>query len=230
MRQTGPLRYSVSIILATLLAVIPVLAQSPSGGRIVVAETFDGLGPDGFPPGWSLKQWFGGGHDVQIISEGGRSVLRLASRKNSFGIYKKMDFNIKDYPILTWRWKVTRLPEGGDVRDRRTDDQAAQVYVMFPRFPTTINTRLVGYIWENKTPLGLQVTSKKSSNTRYIVLQSGPEKLDQWIEERRNVDEDYRRLFGEVPPQVGGVTLMIDSDDTQSSAESFFDRIQFEKP
>jgi len=121
------------------------------------------------------------------------------------------------------------LPKDGDVRKKETDDQAAQIYVAFPRFPAKINTRLVGYIWENKTPKDLKVTSQKSSNTRYIVLQSGAEKLGQWVEEERNVYEDYKALFKDEPPEAGGVTLMIDSDDTHSRAESFFDDIRLEK-
>ena len=203
---------------------------APADAQLIVADSFQKLGPDGLPPGWALKQWFGGGHEIRIEHDSDRPVLRLISRKNSFGIYKNLNFNIKDYPILIWRWKITALPDGGDVRNKKTDDQAAQVYVMFPRFPSMVNTRLVGYIWENKTPQGIQVTSQKSSNTRYVVIESGSEKLNQWIEERRNVYEDYKQLFGEEPPEVGGVTLMIDSDDTQSTAESYFDWVRFEKP
>jgi hypothetical protein len=49
------------------------------------------------------------------------------------------------------------------------------------------------------------------------------------MEEKRDVLQDYRDLFGEEPPQVGGITLMIDSDDTKSSAESYFDILRFQK-
>ena len=38
---------------------------------------------------------------------------------------------------------------------------------------------------------------------------------------------DYTKIFGEAPPKVGGVSLMIDSDHTQSSAESYFGDIRF---
>ncbi|HEX9758886.1 MAG TPA: DUF3047 domain-containing protein [Nitrospiria bacterium] len=185
---------------------------------------------NGIPLGWSVKRWTGG-YDIFVLRDpDGNDVLRLKSEKNSFGLYKKAPIDLKQYPILTWRWKVTQLPEGGDVRSKKTDDQAAQVYVVFPRFPAAINSRMVGYIWENLTPKGLEVPSQKSSNTRYIVLQSGPDLLGTWQTERRNVYDDYIKLFGEEPTDAGGVTLMIDSDDTKTSAESFFDQIQFEKP
>jgi hypothetical protein len=181
---------------------------------------------NGLPKGWSLKQWFGKTRDVRIEEEKGDFYVHLISDHNSFGIYKEFEWKTREHPIIRWRWKVARLPEGGDVREKRKDDQAAQLYVLFPRFPSAVNTRLVGYIWESTAPKGEKITSKKSSNTRYIVLESGKDRLGEWITEERNVHDDYKALFGEEPPEAGGVTLMIDSDDTKSAAESFFDDIE----
>lgn len=188
-----------------------------------------GMDKEGLPTGWNLKQWFGNTHKIEIVSEGSGKALHLVSENNSFGLYKDFEFKSRDTPMVSWRWKVTRLPEGGDVRQKDKDDQAAQFYVMFPRFPKMVNTRLVGYIWDSSAPKDAKITSQKSSNTRYIVLQSGKEHLGAWVNERRNVYEDYKTLFGEEPPKAGGVTLMIDSDDTHSSAESYFSDIQIEK-
>ncbi|MFY9269630.1 MAG: DUF3047 domain-containing protein [Candidatus Manganitrophaceae bacterium] len=187
-----------------------------------------GLNKSGLPVGWSLRQWFGNRHLIELVEEGENRLLRMFSDKNSFGVYREFKLDPKITPILHWKWKVTRLPEGGDVRSKNKDDQAAQIYVMFPRFPKMINTRLVGYLWETSAPKLAQVVSQKSSNTRYIVLQSGKERLGEWVPETRNVYEDYKALFGEEPPQIGGITLMIDSDDTGSSAESYFSDIRID--
>jgi len=214
-----------------LILVFPYTSNPQKNSNILVWDHFAlDQQKNGIPLGWRVKRWKGG-YDISIARESdGNDVLHMKSEKNSFGLYKKAPIDLKQFPILTWRWKVTQLPEGGDVRSRKTDDQAAQVYVVFPRFPAAINSRMVGYIWENLTPKGLEVQSQKSSNTRYIVLQSGPELLGTWQTERRNVYDDYIKLFGKEPSEAGGVTLMIDSDDTKTSAESFFDRIQFERP
>jgi hypothetical protein len=221
--------------IGTFLILVQTISQAappsaPANPSILFEEHFSGKqNPDGTPAGWNLKRWAGGKPDIQLGSENGSPVLHLISQNNSFGIYKEFKFNIQKYPILRWRWKVTQLPKDGDVRRKETDDQAAQIYVTFPRFPAKFNTRLVGYIWENKTPKDLKVTSQKSSNTRYIVLESGAGKLGQWIEENRNVYQDYKALFGEDPPPAGAIALMIDSDDTHSRAESFFADIRIEK-
>lgn len=188
-----------------------------------------GLDKEGLPEGWELKQWLGSTRKIETVEEEGVRALHLVSNSNSFGVYREKELDPKKTPIVTWQWKVTRLPEGADVRDKKKDDQAAQMYVMFPRFPKMVNTRLVGYIWETSAPKMSQITSQKSSNTRYIVLQSGPENLGKWVTETRNVYEDYKTLFGEEPPKMGGITIMIDSDDTNSSAESYFTQIRIEK-
>jgi Protein of unknown function (DUF3047) len=226
------MRTCLALLFLSSLALTAVfMPPSSTAGpdELIVDPVSNGLGKDGLPVGWDLKQWFGGGHDIRIEKNDDKPVLRLLSKQNSFGVYKKMDFDIRDYPYLSWRWKVTVLPTGGDVRNKKTDDQAAEVYVLFPKFPAVVNTRLVGYIWENLTPKDLRVTSQKSSNTRYVVLRNATDPLDHWVREKRNVLQDYRDLFKEEPPQVGGVTLMLDSDDTKSTAESYFDILRFQK-
>ncbi|MEK7842070.1 MAG: DUF3047 domain-containing protein, partial [Deltaproteobacteria bacterium] len=120
-------------------------------------------------------------------------------------------------------------PTGGDVRKKETDDQAAQIYVIFPKFPSQINSRMLGYIWDTNAQVGSEVTSAKLSTTKYIVLKSGTKELGTWFAEKRNVYEDYKRLFNKEPPMAGSIALMIDSDDTKTSAESFFGDIYFSK-
>lgn len=217
-----PAQYVISFLL--------ILSLSPVSAAEGFQETFSqGVNKEGLPSGWKLKQWFGETGKIEIVEEGGDKALRLESKGNSFGVYKEFSFDVKSTPILSWRWKVVRLPEGGDVRNKKKDDQAAQVYVMFPRFPAMVNTRLVGYIWDTAAPKGENITSRKSSNTRYIVLQSGAGETGKWISEQRNVYEDYKTLFGEEPPEAGGISIMTDSDDTGSSTESYFDDIRIEQ-
>ena len=63
-----------------------------------------------------------------------------------------------------------------------------------------------------------------------IVVQSGPAKLGEWITEHRNVVEDFKKIYGEDPPNPGALSISIDSDDTKSSAEAFVGPILFRKP
>jgi len=78
---------------------------------------------------WRIKEWKGK-VDVRIVNDNdvGQAV-RLRSEKTSTALYKEIEFNIKDYPFLNWQWKVTKIPTGGDVRKKETDDQAAKIYI-----------------------------------------------------------------------------------------------------
>ena len=60
-----------------------------------------------------------------------------------------------------------------------------------------------------------------------IVVQSGENKIDTWIEEEQNVYEDYKKNFGNEPPMVAAVGIMTDTDDTNESALSFYGDIFF---
>lgn len=212
------LRIGLFIISCFLAAFSIAVAQGP----VLMVALFSGLKEKVVPAEWQIKEWKGKA-DVGLVKDGaGKYVLCLKSKETSTALYKKMEIDIKSYPFLNWQWKVTKIPTDGDVRNKSTDDQAAQIYVVFPKFPSQINSRMLGYIWDSNAPDGSEVTSAKLSTIKYVVLRSGPKELGKWLSEKRNVYEDYKRLFNEEPPAVGSIALMIDSDDTKSSAESFF--------
>lgn len=62
-----------------------------------------------------------------------------------------------------------------------------------------------------------------------IAVESGSDSLGYWITEKRNVYEDYRRLFGSNPPKVKAVAVMTDSDNTGGRAEAFYDDFVLKK-
>jgi len=180
------------------------------------------------PRGWRVKEWKGKA-DIDVVKTQFGNALHLKSANSSSAIYRETDVDLKEFPYLNWRWMVTKTPKGADVRKKSADDQAAQVYVVFPRWPEPVNSKLLGYIWDSSAPAGHAFHSTKSRNTRYVVLRSGQAGLGEWLHEKRNVYDDYRALFKEEPPKAGSVSIMIDSDDTDSSAESFIGDIYFSR-
>ena len=203
-------------------------AGAASEGKeiLIVGHFSEGVDGKGIPVGWSLKNP-GSDSKISVEGENGNYFLRMLSVNDYFGLGKKISFDICKYPYLSWRWKASKLPEGGDIRKRETDEQAGQIYVVFPKFPKTLNTRSVGYIWDSQAPVGFTGTSTAYSKMKYIVLQSGPAKLNQWISEVRDVYEDYKKLFQEEPPTLGGVVLYINTQHTKCAAEIFYADIFF---
>lgn len=185
--------------------------------------------PNGLPKDWKLRVWRGE-PDVKILNKDGKGFLRLRSQKASVSVYRNFKLDLRNFPNLKWRWKVTQLPKNADARIVNRDDQAAGIYVIFPRFPSMINSRFLAYIWETSAPVGTVMRNRRNPMIHYIVVRSGKGKLNQWITEERNVLNDYRKVFKQEPPMVGGVALLIDTDDTRSQAESFFAQIEFKRP
>jgi len=120
-----------------------------------------------------------------------------------------------------------KLPAGGDIRKKATSDLTGHIFVIWPRFPAMLRSRLIGYVWDAAAPAQTVEKSRKSGTVIFFVLRSGQQKLGQWVAERRNVYEDYRRAFGEDPEDPPAIALSIDTNDTRSEAEALMGRIMF---
>jgi len=191
----------------------------PQGSFVIVSEwSLDGDTPKGFQ-----KEIKAGLPQVELEN----GCIRLSSKESSYGFKKKVKFSVKDYPYVHWSWQARTLTKGGDFRKKETDDQAAQLYLLFPRFPDKLNTRILSYLLENETPKGTSGTSTARSKLKCIVLRDKTDPLRTWHKESRNVYEDCKRLFKEEPPNLGSVALYINSQHTASDAEILYGPIYF---
>jgi hypothetical protein len=219
-------------ILGAILGVLLLggFSVSAAGTDRLVVDRFQEFGetnPSGYPQGWTLERNQGKDSRVEIVREGAAGFLRMISKKDAWGLKKAMKVDIRRFSHLSWEWRVWENPKRGDIRSRETDDQAGQIYVLFPRFPGILNTRAVGYIWDPTAPQGHSGTSPCYEKMKYTVLRSGEAGVRRWLAESRNVLEDYRRLFGEDPPEAGGVLLFINSQFTGTAAECHYREIVF---
>ena len=179
--------------------------------------------PGRLPDGWQMKVNHGT-PDVAVIDNPQGRVVRLKSRANSFGIERGLDVDPQRFPYLAWKWKVSELPRGGDVRHYRTDDQAAQLLIAFDE------RHVLSYIWDSTAPKGtLESESPLPLVHLYaLVCRSGADEANQWISEVHNIAEDYQRAFGRAPgAHVKGMRLQINAQHTGTSAESYFADIAF---
>ena len=181
----------------------------------------------GLSPNWKHEQ-FSGMNNYSVVDEGGEKVLRGESHGTASALVYKKEFRLQAYPILSWRWKVDDILADGDARSKNGDDYAARIYIVFPHWFVP-KTRSLNYIWANKLPQGAELPNSYAANSILIAVESGRANSGRWINERRNVREDYRRIFGEEPPPVGAIAIMTDSDDTKAHSLAWFDDIRFER-
>ncbi|NPU84554.1 MAG: DUF3047 domain-containing protein [Syntrophaceae bacterium] len=214
----------------------PALAQTPlEANRLEVPFDPNPATPKGLPAGWRMQRHRGEPEPV-LEKRGGRFYLRLVSRGDkAYGIRKEMRVDLREFPYLQWTWKAVRLPLGGDVRRRDADDQALQMYVIFPGSGVTarLSPTALAYVWDNRAPKGFVAPSPQPSmrRVRYVVLRNGTDPLGTWVTERRNIRQDASALFRDLglgePPPAEGILLFINTHKTGTEAEGLIGDIHF---
>jgi hypothetical protein len=211
---------SKCICTVSALAIIAVAAPNAPMALVILNPT--SASPGRLPDGWDLKVHHGS-PDLTLIGEGNNRVLRLKSRKSSFALERAVDVDVSQYPLLTWNWKVSELPAGGDFRHFATDDQAAQVMVAFT------DHRILSYIWDSSAPKGdwESASSLPLLHIFALVCRSGAAELNRWLPETHNLAQDFQKAYQREPSRVKGIRLQINSQHTGSSAESYFGDVSF---
>lgn len=197
-------------------------------GPVLVEDwSSQALAAHGVPQGWQSYETPGGHprYDFTIVEDAGHRALELKSTDEHSTIAKEIDVDLGVTPILEWAWRVISQPTGADLSKRATSDASGHIFVVWPRFPAMLRSRLVGYIWDPIHPAGSIIKSQKTGTVSYVVARSGPRGLGEWAIERHDVAADYRRIYGETPPKPGAVALSIDTNDTRASAVARFGRI-----
>ena len=87
----------------------------------------------------------------------------------------------------------------------------------------------ISYLWSTQSPQGTLVPNAYTDRVMMFVVQSGPDRLNEWVEQERNVYQDYLRAYGEPPPPISGVAIMTDTDNTGEQAVAYYGDIVFTK-
>lgn len=222
-------------------------AQSPS---VLEVGKFSAE-PEGtaIPAGWKPLTFKKVERHTQykLIKDSETLVVKAASEASASGLVKPVTIDLKEYPIVRWRWKVEHLLKKSDVSRKDGDDYPARLYITFEYEPEKVSFskrakyqagRLLfgdipigalNYIWDTKAPEGTFVDNAYTDFAKMIVVRSGPQGVGTWVEEQRNVYEDYKKAFGEEPPRISGVAIMTDTDNTGETATAYYGDILFKK-
>lgn len=218
------MRFAIGVLVVGLLFAF----RTPAWAQEVVVVDF-GQAKQEIPSGWKLAVKEGEA-DIALVDDSDGQVLRLRSNSSSFSLNKEIEIDLKKTPYLEWQWKVTELPEGGDFRRSDSNDQAAQLLVVF--YWSYLKKEIITYIWDTTAPraaagLDPSATYVPLLNIYALVVKSGHADKGRWVTETRNVVEDYKGLFGSKPTKVQGIRIQINSQNTQSQAESYWRSVRF---
>jgi hypothetical protein len=208
--------------LLLIAAALVFIFQAQTSQLAFIVLNAGSLGPGRLPPNWQVKVNHGK-PEFGVCTDSEGPCLHLRSAKASFALQRDVEVDPSQMPYLTWRWKVTQLPTGGDFRHASTDDQAAQVLVAFS------DRRVLTYLWDTTAPKGSAASSSDIPLVHIfaVVCESGAEQANRWVSENRNVAADYQRAYGKPAPPVKGLRLQINSQHTGTTAESYFGEVAF---
>ena len=214
-----------------IAAILFVVTAAWAADELVVEDWKGKPGATGIPPGWQGQNWGSPKYDFKVEENEGHPALHMKSTNEGSTVTRdiKGRIQLKETPILEWSWKAVVLPKNGNSCRKASDDQALQVFVVWPRFPEAVRSRIIGYVWDTTQPAGTICKSEKTGTVTYIVMRSGPAQLGKWLTERRNVLEDFTKIYGEAPDNPAGLSISIDSNDTSSTSESFMGAIAFRR-
>jgi len=181
-----------------------------------------------------------------IVDDGGARVLRAQADGSMSGLVHEARVDLRRTPILQWRWKVASVVADADLTRRAGDDYAARVYVLFDypsqRLPLATRAKLalaetlygqriptaaLNYVWDNRAPVGSIHPNAYTDRARMIVLRSGSDAAGRWVDERRDVAADFRAAFGEDPPDVIGVAVATDTDNTGGRVVAWYGDVEW---
>lgn len=223
-------------------------AASEAAPQLVVGDFSKASLSTVLPEGWRQLTFRGQERTTRyrLVSVNGRVALKAESDRSASGLIRKIRIDLRQYPLLRWRWKVDGIIEAGDGYRKEGDDFAARIYLTFPYDPQKSgfwekmkyeSARLfygeypprcaLCYVRGNHEPLGAVIPNPFSPQTVMIVVETGPFKAGRWVDITRNAYEDYRKVFGDGPPVASGVAVMTDSDNTGESATAYYGDIVF---
>jgi hypothetical protein len=199
---------------------------------------------EALPQGWEKVELpYGKKSEFHIVPAGKWHALQVRA-EGSFGSAAfRLSAEAADTPILKWRWKIDRVVDAANMESKE-EDFAARLYVSFDfpedelskgeRVKLGIANKVMGfvpgaaicYVWDNKHPIGKQVWSPYFGHVRVIVLESGGDNVDKWMEETRDVEADFVAAYGEKwkgrVPKITGVVAGNDTDQTGEAATVWF--------
>ncbi|MDH4305784.1 MAG: DUF3047 domain-containing protein [Nitrospira sp.] len=239
----------IRLILMACALLSPILSLAQSGTTLEVAR-FSASQPGGsLPEGWNPLTFkkIPKLTTYELVQDETQVVVKAMSDSSASGLTKEVRIDPKEFPIVRWRWKVENLVQKSDATRKDGDDYPARLYITFEYDPDKVSfgkklkykagqalfgdipIGAINYVWETTAPVGAIIDNAYTDFVKMVVVESGPSQIGLWVEESRNIYDDYKRAFGEEPPLINGIAIMSDTDNTRERVTAYYGDIVFLK-
>ncbi|EKD26667.1 MAG: hypothetical protein ACD_79C01076G0001 [uncultured bacterium] len=191
----------------------------------ILIDDFSSYNPESFPDSWKMqnnkaKKYY------KICSENDNKYLTIDSIDDSVNIGKELAWDIKTYPYLHWRWRVKVHPEKADQRNPDCHDCGAAIYVIIKNNFSFL-PKYIKYVWSTCVPQDSRFFYKKN---RAVVIKRCDENVsNEWKFEKANVYEDFLYFYKDAKPEIIGISILSDGNETHSESSADYDDIIISK-
>ena len=173
-------------------------------------------------------------------NEDGAPAIRVEATASASALVYSRTFDLRSTPVLSWSWKVLNVLPRGDAETREGDDYPIRVYILFPyqsrrvpplqRLQFELAKQLYGsyppeavlnYVWANRPHTSEPLPNAYTDRAMMFFPDVGNDHVGEWRTHTVNILEDYRRAFGQEPPDTFSLAIMGDSDNTGGQSVAF---------
>jgi len=179
-----------------------------------------------------LSYWheraYKGKTSYEVVSIDGINVLKASTNNNASVLLHELDIDLARTPFVNWRWRVENVfSKGINEQSKGGDDYPARLYLLASDGFAAWDVISVNYVWSSNQKKETAWTNAWSGKSKMVAIRSGNTQTRQWLNEKRNIREDFKRLFGRDVETITAVAIMSDSDNYHESATSYFGNIFF---
>lgn len=221
----------MSVKSQNIISIFPVLLGIFTGILLIIqyagAQTIDvGLFSQGDVSAWE-EESFIGNTNYQLVEDDVGLCLQAVTDASASGLFLEMEIDLIETPYLNWSWKIENIFSGNNEHIREGDDYPVRIFVVASGGIFFWKTMAINYVWSSNQELNSQWDSAVTRNAKMLAVRSGNSEVGQWVNERRNIREDFNTFFGVDITEINAIVIMSDSDNTGQSATAYYGDIFF---
>lgn len=170
---------------------------------------------------WGEKT-FEGHTAYRVVEHDGAPALEAKAQGQASARFLEEDISLDDTPYLKWCWQVESIYPALDEKTKNGDDYPARLYVVNKTGILPWQVEAINYVWSSNEPKDSHWDNAFTDRAVLLAVESGADKVGQWVPEVRDLRADYSRLFGSKPSEIAGLALMADGDNAGGDATAYF--------
>jgi hypothetical protein len=179
--------------------------------------------------------------EYSLVRVNNRNKLMANAQASASMLRQDLHIEPERFSALSFSWQIQKLIADADMAQREHEDSPVRLVLAFdgdrsqfsPKnaMLSELSHALSGkpmpyatlmYVWCNHRPVNTVIHNPRTDRIRKMVIESGPQRVNQLISYERNIRADYEKAFGEPPGALIGIAIMTDTDNTRSHAQSWY--------